>query len=136
METSTRAVLAGAALLVAVSTAAYVAVGQDTKAPSPPATTGTAPAPAPAAAKPPAGAGLAPAESSKPEAWIGLPVIAADGATVGQVAELKPSADGKSTVLIVKAADNKTIRVPSSIATMQGRAVQVSATAAELSKMD
>lgn len=88
----------------------------------------------PAAATQPPDTGKAPAEAARAESWIGLPVVAADGATIGQIVEMKPSADGKSTVLSVKGSDGNLFNVPGTIATMKGRAIQVSATSVELGK--
>lgn len=85
--------------------------------------------------RPPADAAKSPAEAATPASWIGLPVISADGATIGQVSESRPHADGRSFVLVVKAADGKSYDVSSAISTMQGRAVQVAASKAEIGTM-
>jgi hypothetical protein len=148
MPLSNSTIIAGIMLAAAIGTAAYLAVTQDnastnsaTPAASksggsaPPVQTAQAvPAASPPAASP-ADAGKAPAEASRPESWIGLPVIGSDGSTVGQVTDMRPGADSKSTVLLVQGSDGKTYKVPGSIAAMSGRAVQVAATAAELGKM-
>lgn len=102
-----------------------VVVAQATPDTRPPAT----PAAVPADAK------KSPAEAIVPAAWIGLPVISADGTTIGQVTEVRPHADGRSVVLVIKGSDGKMYDVSSALATMQGRAVQVAATAAEIGKM-
>lgn len=74
---------------------------------------------------PPADASKSPAEASKPPSWVGLPVISADGNTIGQVSEYKASADGKSSKLIVKGTESKTYFIPVENARMDGRAVQL-----------
>ena len=137
--------LTAAAALAAIAGAAYLANAQDTKAPSdakvPPAviTPGTAPAKGAAApSTAPAGPqGGATADAAKPDSWIGMPVISADGATVGQVTQVKPSADGgKTPDLVIKSpSDGKTLTVPGNLASINGRAVQLKATSDQLSKM-
>jgi hypothetical protein len=114
------------------ATKPVTAIGQKTPDTKPLELAQTPPSAPPATR--PADAAKSTSEASKPEAWNGLPVIASDGKTLGQVSELKPSADGKSSVLMVKGSDGKVYKVPSSISTMQGRAVQVAATAAEIGK--
>jgi hypothetical protein len=115
---------------------APLATAQAAAAAGPTASSSPAQPPAtPAGLPSPPDALKSPAEAALPAAWIGLPVIAVDGATVGQVTETRPHADGKSVVLVVKGSDGKTYDVSSSLAKMQGRAVQVAATATEIGKM-
>jgi hypothetical protein len=129
--------LAVAATLAAgVGTAAYLANAQNTPPPVPPVAPAAKSAES-AAGAPPTSMGAAetksPGEANKPAAWIGLPVVTADGQTLGQVTELKPSADGKSSIIVVKSPNDNTLySVPSGIAKMSGRAVQLTATAQEL----
>jgi hypothetical protein len=134
-------VTAAAALAAGIGTAAFLANAQDTKPTmSPPTAAGKAAspsvapvAPTPPAATPGAADSGSPAEATKPASWVGLPVVTSDGQMLGQVTELKPAADGKSSVLVVKSTgDNKTFVVPSGIAKMSGRSVQLSATSQEL----
>jgi hypothetical protein len=127
---ATTALIAGVG--VAATLPAVFATAQDAKPPAPSAAPAAKPSANPTVA-PPAGETAAPAEASKPASWIGLPVVTADGQTLGQVTELKAAADGKSQILMIKSpADSKVFAVPSSIAKMTGRAVQLSATSQEL----
>jgi hypothetical protein len=129
-------VLASTAIAAGVGLASTVGMAQDAKPVTAPPAAAAKPATGAAGgstANPTAGGAAAPAEASKPASWIGLPVVTADGQTLGQVTELKAAADGKSQVLMVKSpADSKVFAVPSSIAKMTGRAVQLSATSQEL----
>ena len=146
MSLATKSLAFTAAVATLAGAAVYMANAQDTKMPSttdgklpPAATTPAGKAPAGPSAVTPSGAapaGATAAEASKPESWVGMPVISSDGATVGQVASVKPGVDGKTSDLVVKnPSDGKTLTVPGNLASLNGNSVQLKATSDQLGKM-
>ena len=101
----------------------------------------TSPQPSTGAAAPSATAAPAPSATNDTahRAAIGMPVISADGQTVGQVLSVGPGADSKTMAYVVKPAEDMgskaELKIPVDKTEMNGKAVQLTVKLADAKKL-